>query len=173
MIAQPLVFFSGLGIGFPRSAFGCDDLTQHFNHCIEDTPWAQGVWEQGEASASPDLDTTAYEGFAQFTGSDKQTLRRAALDLLLRQTIDQHPERKTPLRDERATQDLRIVPVIPTDVGHLGQQLINAGTIAQAPDNQRIKLSVRAPIGTALVEMDRLSRTHSALVKPLTDPEGI
>jgi hypothetical protein len=172
MIAKPLVLIAGLAFGFPGSALGCDYLTHHFEHCIEGTPWAQGVWEQGGDSATLHLDNIEYEGFEQFIGSDEQTSLRGALDLLLRKTSDRHPERKTVQRDKFSTADLKIVRIIVTDVDYKGQPRINTWMIAQAPDRTRIMLSVRAPIGTDVAEMDRLSRAYAALVKPRTGLEG-
>lgn len=158
------LFYAALAVLLPGPVLACDYLTQHFEHCIETTPFAEGVWEQGGDSATLYLGQIGFEGYEDYIGHSKSTSLRGALDFLLRETSENRT-RENHLRDRFTTDDLKIVRSIDTSQWKDNAPQVWVTMIAQAPDRSRIELTVKAPVDTPIDELDRLSRSYAALVK--------
>jgi hypothetical protein len=159
------LFYAAMALLLPGPALACDYLTQHFEHCFETTPFAEGVWDQGGDSATLYLDKIGFEGFEDYIGHGKSTSLRGALDLLLREMSDNKTS-KNHLRDRFSTSSLKIVRSIDTEQWKNDPPQIRVMMIAQAADRSRISLSVTAPADTPIAELDHLSRAYAALVRP-------
>lgn len=147
-------------------ALACEYVTPHFDLCSEGTPWADGTWENGGNSAQLQVGDVEYEAYEPFYGSDEQRSLAAALDHILRR-IDGRSPRTHHQRDRLATASLKIVRSIDTVAFTMRPAKMVVMMIASG-GGHRVSLTLEAPEGTPVEDLDRLSRDYAALIVPTT-----
>lgn len=155
---------AGLAIA-PLPVLACEHLTRQFELCSDSTPWASGRWENGGDSATLYVDGIGFEGFEEYIGSADSTSLNGAMKRLLRETAEVLT-RDGHLRDSFSTAHLTIERSIATEQFQTNAPEVKVLMIAEGSTGARIALTLRAPEGTSVAEMDRLSRDYAALVRP-------
>ena len=142
--------------------------TPNFDHCRDGTPWANGIWQNGDDSATLYLGKIALEGYKDLIGHDKAALLRGASIRLMRETAD-HQTWQNLIRDTFTTAPFQIERRVETSQYRGPAPVLSVMMIAQASDKSRIRLSVDLPAGTSIADIDLLSRDFAALVRPRQD----
>lgn len=151
-------------------ALACEYLTEHFELCLEGSPWAGGRWENGGDSATlyirderyaPEL---SFEGFEDYYGKD----RRKALsgDLAAVTEATGSDETRVEMdRDRFRTADLKVVRVVNMtsfagDAPHLVVEMIAAAK------GERIFILMNGPSDVPVPEMKAISQDMAARIHP-------
>jgi hypothetical protein len=149
----------------PGAAFAreCAPMSRHFAFCDDVTDWAEAEWEQSGDGATIALGDLRLEFTEDWVGRDDAQDSGAAIDALLDEmTADATHEEIA--RDRFTAGDLTVVRVIQTIAVDNDPPVLRAMMIAGA-EAGRILLSLDAPAGLPVEEIDRRSREVAGLVR--------